>query len=75
MNHEKLKCCPFCGSSVGIISRPIFEIPMIVCTNKLFCGAALSFVGAETEETAIERWNERKEAQKKRKGSEHENHT
>lgn len=64
MNHEKLKCCPFCGSAVGIISRPIFETPMVVCTNQHFCGAALSFVGAKTEEAVIERWNERKEAPK-----------
>lgn len=66
MNHEKLKCCPFCGSSVGIIGRPIFENPMVVCTNQRFCGAALSFVGAKTEEAVIERWNERKDAEKKR---------
>ena len=59
MNHEKLKCCPFCGNSVGIIGRPIFENPMIICTNQLSCGAALSFVGAKTEEAVIERWNER----------------
>ena len=64
MNREKLKCCPFCGSAVEMISRPLFEIPMVVCTNQLFCGAALSFVGAKTEETVIERWNERKEAPK-----------
>jgi hypothetical protein len=64
MNREKLKRCPFCGSSVGIIGRPIFETPMVVCTNQRFCGAAMSFVGAKTEETVIERWNERKEAQK-----------
>lgn len=64
MNHEKLKCCPFCGSSVGIISRPLFEIPMVVCTNQLSCGAAVSFVGVENEAAVIERWNERKESGK-----------
>jgi hypothetical protein len=64
MDKIKLKPCPFCGRSVEIISRPLFEIPMVVCTNQLFCGAALSFVGAETEETVMKRWNERKEAQK-----------
>lgn len=64
MNHKDLKTCPFCGSPVGIIGRPIFETPMVVCTNQLFCGAALSFVGAKTEETVIERWNERKEAER-----------
>ena len=64
MNHKNLERCPFCGSPVEMISRPLFEIPMVVCTNQLFCGAALSFVGAKTEETVIERWNERKEAPK-----------
>lgn len=61
MNHKDLKTCPFCGSPVEIISRPLFTIPMVVCTNQLFCGAAMSFVGAETEEATIERWNKRKE--------------
>nr|DAJ99738.1 MAG TPA: restriction alleviation protein [Caudoviricetes sp.] len=64
MNHKNLERCPFCGSPVEMISRPLFEIPMVICTNKYFCGAALSFVGAGTEEAVIERWNERKKAPK-----------
>lgn len=64
MDEFKLKPCPFCGSPVAMISKPLFEIPMVVCTNQHFCGAALSFVGAKTEESVIERWNERKEAPK-----------
>ena len=61
MDEIKLKLCPFCGSSVGIIGRPLFATPMIVCTNQHSCGAALSFVGVENEAEVIERWNERKE--------------
>lgn len=61
MNHKALKTCPFCGSSVGIIGRPLFATPMVVCTNQHSCGAAVSFVGVLNEAAVIEHWNERKE--------------
>nr|DAM02571.1 MAG TPA: restriction alleviation protein [Caudoviricetes sp.] len=64
MDEIELKPCPFCGCSVGIIGRPIFATPMVVCTNQRSCGAAVSFVGIENEAAAIERWNERKECGK-----------
>ena len=64
MNYKDLKTCPFCGSAVGIIGRPIFATPMVVCTNQHSCGAAVSYVGVENEAAVIERWNERKENKK-----------
>lgn len=67
MNYKDPKTCPFCGSPVEIIGRPLFTTPMVVCTNRLFCGAVMSFVGAKTEEATIERWNKRKEKPKDEK--------
>lgn len=54
----ELKPCPFCGSSEIALQQEYGHLPMffVGCDN---CGASASYT--ETEEEAIEAWNERKE--------------
>lgn len=51
----KLKPCPFCGSKVWQY-KGYQNITFFKC---LFCGAIISFQGAEDEKEAIEHFNRR----------------
>ena len=57
---EELKPCPFCGTEEIHISRILFDsvsrIPDKVCVSCSGCGIGYT---EETEEKAIENWNNR----------------
>ncbi len=52
---KKLKPCPFCGSKMWKY-KGVQDITFLKC---LFCGAIISFEGAESEKETIEHFNRR----------------